>query len=82
MFALGRIGAEVVIIGNAIAGMEMGDSRPDRDDLAGRLIAGYERQPRRLVEPVAEIDVDEVEPDGVLADADLARSGAGRSTAS
>src|SRR2546430_12144013 len=52
--------------------MEIRHSRRDRDDLARRLVAGDEWQSRRLVQAGAEIDVDEVEPDGMLANADLA----------
>ncbi len=55
--------------------MEIGDARSDGHDLAGGLVAGNERQAWRLVEPGAEIDVDEVEADGVLAYPHLARSG-------
>ena len=47
---------------------------PTAHDLAGGFVAGDERQPRRLVEAGAEIDVDEIQADGVLADANLAGS--------
>ena len=73
--ALGGVAAEIEVIGDAIAGMEIGDAGSDRDHFARGFVAGDERQARRLVEAGAEIDVDEVEADGVLADADLARSG-------
>src|SRR6185369_7324479 len=55
-------------------GMEIGDARADGHDLAGGFVAGDERQPRRLVEAGAEVDVDEIHADGMLAKADLARS--------
>src|ERR1700746_2777385 len=54
--------------------MEMRDSRPDCNALAPRLVAGDEWKLRRLVESGAKIDIDEVQPDRVLADAHLARS--------
>jgi hypothetical protein len=73
--ALGGVGAEIVIIGDAVAGMKIGHAGPDRHHLAGGFIAGDERQSRRLVEPGAVVDVDEVEADGMLADTDLAGSG-------
>ena len=52
--ALGGVAAEVEIIGDAVAGMEIGDAGPDRDDLARGLVAGDERQARRLVEAGAD----------------------------
>src|SRR6516165_4806398 len=70
--ALGRIGTEVVVVGDAIAGVEMRHAGAYRDYLAGRFVAGDERQPGRLVEAGAIVDIDEIQPDGVLADADLA----------
>ena len=73
--ALGGIAAEIEIVGDAVAGMKIGDAGPDRHNLAGGFIAGDERQPRRLVEAGAVIDVDEVQADGMLADANLAGSG-------
>ncbi|GAA0004361.1 hypothetical protein BRDID11002_43630 [Bradyrhizobium diazoefficiens] len=48
--ALAGIGAEIVVVGDAVARMEIRDARPDRDDLARGLVAGDERQLRRLVE--------------------------------
>src|ERR1700756_5030681 len=72
--ALGRIGAEVVIVGDAIAGMEMRHAGANRDHLARGFIASYERKSRRLVEAGSVVDIDEVQPDGMLADADLAGS--------
>ena len=72
--ALTGVGAKIVVIGDAVAWVEIGDARPDRDDFAGRFIAGDERQPRRLVQTGAVIDVDEIQADSVLADTDFARS--------
>ena len=71
------VAAEIEIVGDAIAGMEVDDAGTDRDDLARGLVARDERQTRRLVEPGAVIDVDEIEADGMLADTDLAGSGRG-----
>ena len=71
---LAGIAAEREIIGDAVAGVKIGDARADGHDLAGGLVAGDERQPRRLVEAGAEVDVDEIQADGMLTDADLARS--------
>ena len=68
------IGAEIVIIGDAIAGMKIGHAGPDRHHLAGGFVAGDERQSRRLVEAGAIVHVDEIEADGMLADAHLAGS--------
>src|SRR4029079_1062068 len=59
---------------DAVAGVEIGDARAHGHDLPGRLVACDERQPRRLVEAGAEVDGDEIHADGMLADADLARS--------
>ena len=67
-------------IGDAVAGVKIGDARADGHDLAGGFVAGDERQPRRLVEAGAEIDVDEIHADGMLADADSPGPGAGTST--
>ena len=75
--ALGGVAAEIEVIGDAVAGMEIGHARPDRHNLAGGFVAGDERQPRRLVEAGAIIDVDEIQADGMLADANLAGSGRG-----
>ncbi len=66
------IAAEIEIIGDAIAGMKIGHPRANRQDLAGRLIAGDEGQSRRLVKAVAVIHIDKIQADGMLADADLA----------
>ena len=52
--------------------LEFLDPQPDLDDFARGLAAGREWQARRRIEPIAEIDVDEVDADGVLAKADLA----------
>ena len=80
---LAGIAAEIEIIGDAVAGMKIGHAGPDRQNLAGGFIAGDERQSRRLVEAGAIIHVDEVQADGMLADANLADGpGAGTSTAS
>ena len=71
----GGVAAEIEVVGDAIAEVEIRDAGPDGNHFAGGLVAGNERQAWRLVEPGAEIDVDEIEADGVLADAHLARSG-------
>ncbi len=68
-----RIAAEIEIIGDAVAGVKVGHAGPNRQHLAGRFIAGDERQSRRLVEAGAVIHIDEVQADRVLADMDLAR---------
>ena len=68
------IAAEIEIIGDAVAGMKIGHAGPDRQNLAGGFVAGDERQSRRLVEAGAVIHVDEIQADGVLADANLAGS--------
>ncbi len=52
--------------------MKIGYPGANRQDLAGSLIAGDERQAWRFVEAGAVVDVDEVQADGVLADANLA----------
>src|SRR4029077_2978953 len=67
--------AEIEIIGDAIAGVKIGDTGSYRDNFARSFIAGNERQAWRLVETGAEIDVDEVEAYGMLADSNLARRG-------
>src|SRR6516225_5047072 len=72
--ALARIGAETGIVGHTIAVVEMRNIGPGGDELARRLITGDERQAGRLVETGAIIDIDEVEPDRMLADAHLAGS--------
>src|SRR5258708_37353290 len=53
--------------------MEIGDARADRQHLARSLVAGDERQARRLVKAGTVVHVDEIEADSVLADAYLAR---------
>ena len=68
------VAAEIEIVGDAVAGVKIGHAGPDRQDLAGGFIAGDERQPRRLVETGAIVHVDEVQADGMLADANLAGS--------
>ena len=60
--------------------MKIGDAGTDRDHFAGGFVAGDEWQAGRLVEAGAVIDVDEIEADGMLADADLAGSGRRTST--
>ena len=75
--AFAGIATEVEIIGDAVAGMKIGDTGTYRQHVASGFIARDERQPRRLVETGAVIHVDEIQADGVLADANLARSGGG-----
>src|SRR5205814_9667863 len=68
------VAAKGEMIGGAVAGVKVGDAGTDGHDLAGGFVSGDERQPRRLVEAGAEIDVDEIQADGMLTEADLARS--------
>ena len=70
--ALAGIGAEIGIVGDAVARMKIGHARSDRQHLAGRFVAGDEWKGRRLVEAGAVIDVNEIQPHGSLADAYLA----------
>ena len=70
--ALLGIGAMGGDDGDAVARLELGHARADRQHVAGRFIAERERQ-RRRIEAGAEIGVDEVEADGAVADQDLAR---------
>ena len=72
--ALAGVAAEIEIIGDAVAGVKIGHAGPNCDNLAGGFVAGDERQPRRLVEAGAVIDVDEIQADGMLADVHLAGS--------
>ena len=71
---LGRIGAERAAgVGDAVAGREAGDARPDRLDHAGGLDAHAVGQGHGIIAE-AEIGVGEVEADRDVADADLARA--------
>ena len=68
------IGAGGAGIGDALADTEIGDALTERIDHARALLAEGEGERGRLVSAGAEIDVDEVDTDGGLADADLART--------
>ena len=59
-----------------VAGLEAGDAFADRVDDAGALRADHRREADRI-EAGAMVGVDEVQPDRLVADADLARSGLG-----
>jgi hypothetical protein len=61
-------------VGGAVARLEVGDAGADRLDDAGAFVAHGQRH-RQCVDARALVDVDVVEPGGVLADADLARTG-------
>jgi hypothetical protein len=67
-----RIGAVGAGIGDAVAGADRCHARADGDHHARSLASRYERQ-RRFVDALAVIDVDEVQPDRLMADARLAR---------
>jgi hypothetical protein len=73
--ALLGIGAERLDIGDTIAGGEVSDALADREDLAGPLLAGGEGQVWRRKGAGAQVDIDEVDADRPVADADLAGSG-------
>ena len=62
-----------IAIGDAVAGLEVSDARADILDHAGALAAEPTRQLHR-VETGAIVDIDEVEADGGVADARLARA--------
>jgi hypothetical protein len=66
------VGAWRAGVGDAIAGFEPLDGRSDLDHFARALVAGRKRQPRRRVQAAALIDVDEIDPDRMLAQPDLA----------
>ena len=61
-------------IGDAVAGLQIGDAGADFLDHARRLAAEPARQLRR-VKPGAVIDIDEVQPHRGMADAGLAGAG-------
>ncbi len=74
--AFGRIGAERHHIADAVAHLEVGDARPQRQNLSGAFVAGDERQSeRRGIEPAAKIRVDEIDAAGMVLDAHLALAG-------
>jgi hypothetical protein len=62
-------------VGHAVARLEVIDSLADRFDPAGGLHADGRRQRRQGVEAGAVVDVDEVQADGGLFQADFARAG-------
>ena len=69
------IGADLHLIGDTIARLEVGHPVADRLDLADAFRPGDERIPaRRRVHALPKIDVDEVEPDREMVESDLARS--------
>src|SRR5579863_2521846 len=70
--ALARISAEVEVIGNAVAGVKIRHAGTNRQNLAGGLVACDEWELWRLVEAGAVINVDKIQADSVLADANLA----------
>jgi len=61
-------------VGDAVTGLQVRDARTHRLDHARRLHAQRQRQ-RVRVQAGALVDVDEVQADGVVADAHLARAG-------
>src|SRR5690606_6657077 len=61
-------------IADPVALLEVGDALPDGSDLARALIAA-DKGHGHLVEPCPLVDVDEVEPDGPVADPDFASAG-------
>jgi hypothetical protein len=65
------IAADRAGIGDPVAGPEIGDAVADRFDRAGALHARDEGQGHRI-EPGAVIDIDEIQPDGAMAQPDLA----------
>ena len=71
-----RIAAGHRGIGHAVAHLKLFDTLADFDHLARALIA---RRERKLggIGALAEIDLDEVQPDGVMADLDLSAPGGG-----
>ena len=69
-----RIAAERAGVGHAVAGLEPRHPLAERNDLARALVAGNEGR-RRRIGAGAEIDVEKIHADGVLADLDLARAG-------
>ena len=68
--AAGRVAG----VGGAVAGFQVRHALAHRLDDAGALHAQVQRH-GQLVQAAALVDVDEVQPDGVVADADLARPG-------
>jgi hypothetical protein len=67
--ALRRVGAERRDVADAVADLEVGDAGADGDDLPCALVAGDERQShRRRVHAHAEIGIDEIDADRVVAD--------------
>ena len=71
------VGAGRRRIGDAVADLEARDVGAERGDDAGALAAGNERQLCRI-EPGAEIDVEVIDADGVMADARLPGAGRGQ----
>ncbi len=65
--ALFGIGTGRRCISNPIANLEVFDARADSHDNARTLVAGRKRHLRCLVKPSAEINVDEVQPNGLMA---------------
>ncbi len=66
------VGPGRAAIGDAIAGLEPRDRRSDLDDFAGAFGTRRVRHLRGRIETGAVVDVDEVDPDRVLPQPDLA----------
>ena len=71
---LGRVGAHAGRQSHAVSLAETGNAGADRDHVAGRFAARHERRLGDRIEPGAVIDVDEIQADGAVPHAHLARS--------
>ena len=58
-----------------VAGLQVADAGPERDDLAGELVSRHDRVPRRGELPAQDVDVRPTDPAGVDLDDDLSRPG-------
>ncbi|MNT39072.1 hypothetical protein D3C72_1752910 [compost metagenome] len=65
-------------IGDTVADLEPGDMSTDRLDYPGTFRAQPRRQCRRRVQAAAKVSIDKVQADGLVAYADLLRTGCGR----